>query len=216
MIDFGRPGLAVFDMDSTLISIECIDQLAALHGCYDAVASVTAAAMAGQLDFAESLRRRVALLAGLPSASMARLFEPIPLNPGAAELVAWLHQKGWRVAVVSGGFTWFTERLAQHLGLDAAVANTLLWQQEQLTGLVAEPIIDAQGKAQHLQALARHWQIPLSNTLAVGDGANDIPLLQTAGYGIAYRAKAALREHADWCSDDENLMAIAKHFDGKD
>lgn len=212
MITLQQPGLVVFDMDSTLITIECIDELADLVGKKAEVSAVTEAAMRGELDFAESLRARVQLLAGVERSKLAELFQPLPLSVGALQLIEWFHQHGWRAALVSGGFTWFSEQVAQALALDAHHANTLLWQGDKLTGEVAEPIVDAHYKATYLQQLAEQWDIPLHNTIAVGDGANDSSMLAVAGLGVAYCAKPALREVADVCLDTPDLMQLAHHL----
>ena len=127
MLDFNQPGLAVFDMDSTLITVECIDEIAALVGRKDEVAKITERAMRGELDFAQSLRQRVALLTGVSRQQLQQLFEPIPFTPGAEAFVQWLHQRGWQTALVSGGFTWFTEQVNQRLQLRFAHANSLCW-----------------------------------------------------------------------------------------
>lgn len=213
MPNLQEPGLVVFDMDSTLITIECIDEIAAQVGKKPEVSAVTAAAMRGELDFAESLRARVALLKDVTEAQLERLFQPLPLSQGAAELITWFHARGWYTAVVSGGFTWFTERLAKAIALDAQRANHLLWQAGRLTGEVAEPIVDGATKAEFLREQAQSWSIPLTNTIAVGDGANDIAMLNTAGYGIAYCAKPALQKVADVSIQQPDLMLIAKHLD---
>lgn len=212
-LDFSKPGLALFDMDSTLITIECIDELAALVGKKQQVSEITERAMRGELDFASSLKERVAALAGVREDQLDALFKPIPLTEGAAELVAWLHSKGWKVGVVSGGFTWFTEQVKEQLNLDFARANVLVWQQQQLSGEVAEPIIDAQAKVSALHEWAQQLGIPLSQTLAIGDGANDIPMLKAAQFGVAFQAKEALRQVADLCVDEGGLMKVADYFE---
>ncbi|WP_411360479.1 phosphoserine phosphatase SerB [Pseudidiomarina salilacus] len=212
MVNLSQPGLVVFDMDSTLITIECIDELAALVDRKAEVAAITAAAMRGELDFAGSLRQRVAVLAGLERDQLAQLFQPIPLTLGAAELITWFRQKGWRTAVVSGGFTWFTEQLASAIGLDQHCANSLLWDADKLTGKVAEPIVDAQRKASQLKVWAEHYQIPLAQTIAVGDGANDQAMLEAAAVGVAFCAKPALQAVADIVINEPNLMALAHHL----
>ncbi|MGQ4277658.1 phosphoserine phosphatase SerB [Pseudidiomarina sp. E22-M8] len=212
MVNIDAPGIVLFDMDSTLITIECIDELAALVGQKTQVSAITEAAMRGELDFAASLRARVALLEGVNEQQLQQLLEPIPLSPGALTLVQWFQQRGWRAAVVSGGFTWFSEKIATALQLDAHKANELQWRDHLLTGQVAEPIVDAQSKADYLRVLAEQWQIPMANTIAVGDGANDRAMLEAAGMGVAYCAKPALREVADWCIEQPDLMQLAHHL----
>lgn len=208
MLDFSQPGLAVFDMDSTLITIECIDEIAALVGRKAEVAAVTEAAMRGELDFATSLRQRVAALAGIEECQFQQLFDPIPLTPGALELCQWLQQQNWRIVIASGGFTWFAGRLQQQLNIDAVCANQLEWQQGQLTGRVVEPVVDAKRKADALTEYASLWQIPLWNTLAVGDGANDKQMLEAAACGVAFCAKASLKDVADIIVDDPDLSTL--------
>lgn len=213
MLDFSKPGLAIFDMDSTLISIECIDEIAALAHRKDEVSVITERAMRGELDFAESLKARVAVLKGVQRSQLAQLFAPIPFTQGAPELIQWLQQRGWKTAVVSGGFTWFTNQVQSSLKLNFSAANTLLWQDDVLTGEVAEPIVAAHTKAELLQQWAHEIGIPLSQTLAVGDGANDIPMLKLAGFGVAFCAKANVKQHADVAIDEPNLMALAAYFE---
>lgn len=213
MINFSQPGVAVFDMDSTLIGIECIDEIAAIAEIKPQVAAITAAAMRGEVDFSASLQQRVALLKGIEERTLATIFSPPPLTPGARELIQWLQGWGWKTAVVSGGFTWFAEQLKQLLRLDEAVANRLEIIDGRLTGQVFSPIIDAQAKAEQLTKLAQRWNIPAHNTLAIGDGANDIPMLKAAGFGIAFCAKATVQQHAQLVINDNNLMAIAHYFD---
>jgi len=215
MLDFNQPGLAVFDMDSTLISIECIDEIAALVGKKDEVSAVTERAMRGELDFAQSLTQRVALLEGISKAQLQQLFNPIPFTTGAEDFIRWLHQHGWKTAVVSGGFTWFTDQVKNQLQLNFAHANCLSWKNNKLTGSVSQPIVDAQSKANYLKMWADQLQIPLQQTLAVGDGANDIPMLDAAGFGVAFCAKPAVQEHANISIDEPNLMAIADFFEAQ-
>jgi len=213
MLDFGQPGLAVFDMDSTLITVECIDEIAGLVGQKQKVSAVTERAMQGELDFAQSLRERVALLVGVSAGDLQQLFEPLPLTPGAEQFISWLHQRGWHTAVVSGGFTWFTDQVQQRLKLRFAQANTLCWHNGRLTGKVEEPIVDAQAKANYLRLWAEELHLPLYQTLAVGDGANDIPMLSAAGFGVAFCAKPAVQQQADLSINEPNLMAIAHYFE---
>lgn len=201
-------GLIVFDMDSTLIGIECIDEIARLNDCYTKVAEITKAAMEGKLDFSESLRQRVACLKGVSESSLQALFNPIPLHPGAKELFSTLKEKGWQRAIVSGGFTWFADRLAAELQADAVIANQLEVSDGLLTGRVLGDIVDASIKASSLQALAKKWNIPMSKTVAVGDGANDAMMLEQAAVGIAYQAKPSLKRIADYCIDEPDLRQV--------
>lgn len=208
MLDFSQPGLAVFDMDSTLITIECIDEIAALVGRKAEVAAITEAAMRGELDFAASLRQRVTVLTDIEESQFNQLFDPIPLTRGARELCQWLQQQNWRILIASGGFTWFAERLQHHLSVDAICANELEWQQGRLTGRVREPIVDAQRKADALVEYAAKWEIPLTNTLAIGDGANDRLMLEAAACGVAFCAKSSLKAAADIVVDESDLALL--------
>jgi phosphoserine phosphatase len=189
--------LVVLDVDSTLIREEAIDVLAAQARVADRVAEITARTMAGELDFAASLRERVALLTGLPEHRLERVRDSLRLTPGARTFVRTLRRLGYYVGVVSGGFTTFTSRFVQELGLDFAAANELEVVDGVLTGRVLEPIMDRAGKADALRRFADKYGVPLSQTVAVGDGANDIDMLEAAGLGIAFNAKSALRAAAD-------------------
>ncbi|MCK7460424.1 phosphoserine phosphatase SerB [Idiomarina aminovorans] len=201
-------GLIVFDMDSTLIHIECIDEIARLNNRYTKVSAITEAAMRGGIDFGESLQQRVACLKGVEESDLEKLFDPIPFNSGAAELIQTLKAAGWKTALVSGGFTWFADRVQQELNLDAVVANTLEVANGYLTGKVLGEIVDAKVKAQQLKVLAEKWQIPASRTVAVGDGANDALMLKMAAVGIAFNAKPALQAVADCSVNSNNLMGV--------
>ena len=189
--------LVVFDVDSTLIQGEVIEMLAARAGCEDEVREVTEAAMRGELDFAQSLERRVACLAGLPESVLAEVAESLTLMPGARTTVRTLKRLGFRCGVVSGGFTSIIAPLAKDLGLDFHVANDLEIVDGKLTGRVVGDIIDRAGKAVALRRFAAQFDVPLAQCVAVGDGANDIDMLSTAGLGVAFNAKPALREVAD-------------------
>jgi phosphoserine phosphatase len=189
--------LVVLDVDSTLIKDEAIDVLAARAGVSDQVSAITADAMSGHLDFAESLRSRVALLADLPERDVLAVREELQLTPGARTFVRTLRRLGYHVGVVSGGFTVFTDRFVDELGLDFAAANQLEIVEGRVTGRIVGPIIDRPGKADALRRFAAQFDVPLSQTVAVGDGANDIDMLEAAGLGIAFNAKAALRATAD-------------------
>lgn len=212
MVDFTKSGLVVCDMDSTLVDLECIDELAALVGKRETVTAITEQAMRGEIDFATSLRQRVSELEGLETSLFSSLFEPIPLMPGAVEMVDFFRGKSWYIAVVSGGFTWFTERLADALHLDAHLANRLHHYNGKLTGRVSEPVVDGAAKANFLKELAQRWSIPQANTIAIGDGANDLALLEAAGCGVAFCAKPKLKEIADVCIDTPDLREVIKHF----
>ena len=189
--------LVVMDVDSTLIAGEVIDLLAARAGCADQVAKVTAATMRGDLDFAASLRERVALLAGLPVSVLGEVRRDVRLAPGARTLVRTLRRLGYRCGIVSGGFTQITDSLVTELGLDFSAANTLEIAGGKLTGQLAGPIIDRAGKAAALRAFAGQAGVPLSQTVAIGDGANDLDMIAAAGLGIAFNAKQVVRDAAD-------------------
>jgi phosphoserine phosphatase len=191
-------GLIAFDMDSTLITIECIDELADFAGKKAEVAAVTEAAMRGEIDYRESLKRRLALLAGLDARVLARVYEErVRLSPGAKELLAAAQQAGLRTAILSGGFTYFTERLRIELGFDLTTSNELEIAGGKLTGRVVGEIVDAQTKAERLNLLRNELGLKPEQVIAIGDGANDIPMLESVGLSIAYHAKPATREHAD-------------------
>ncbi|OOE57583.1 phosphoserine phosphatase SerB [Salinivibrio sp. ML323] len=194
--DLSRPGLAVFDMDSTAIEIECIDEIAALAEVGEAVSAVTERAMLGELDFEASLRQRVAALKGSDAAILETVKAQLPLMPEMADLVASLKACGWYVAIASGGFTHFSDHLQRQLGLDYAASNQLGVRNGQLTGEVEGNVVDAQRKADVLTMLAQKYDIAPENTLAVGDGANDLAMMEAAGLGIAYHAKPKVNAKA--------------------
>lgn len=203
-----EPGLLVMDMDSTAIRIECIDEIARLAGVGDQVAAVTAAAMQGQLEFADSLRNRVALLAGAPVGILDEVAAHMPWMPGLAELVATLKQAGWRVAIASGGFTRFAGELQQALGLDAIFANVLAVEDGKLTGQVRGPIVDATVKAEVLTRLGEQYGVARSQRVAVGDGANDLKMMAAAGLGIAIHAKPVVRAQAPASIEHHDLDGV--------
>ena len=205
--------LFVTDMDSTLINIECIDEIADMQGLKTEVAAITEAAMRGDLDFRESLTRRVALLEGLPEGALERVFrERLQLNPGARALLAGLKQAGIVTVLVSGGFTYFTERLQKQLGFDYAVANELEIRGGKLTGKVKGDVIDGDAKRHTLQLVRKHHGFAPATVIAAGDGANDLPMLNAAGVGIAYHAKPVVREHATYALNHSGLDGILNLF----
>jgi phosphoserine phosphatase len=189
--------LIVFDVDSTLIQGEVIEMLAARAGAEAAVAAVTEAAMRGELDFAESLHRRVATLEGLPAEVLDDVGEQIELTPGARTTLRTLRRLGYHCGIVSGGFRQVIDPLAHELKMDFVAANELEIVDGKLTGRVIGPVIDRAGKAKALRDFAAQAGVPMEQTVAVGDGANDIDMLSAAGLGVAFNAKPALREVAD-------------------
>ena len=192
-------GLLVMDMDSTLITIECIDEIAAMLNLKAPVAAITAAAMRGEIDFAESLRRRVGLLQGLDESALARVYdESLRLTPGAEALLAAAKRAGLKILLVSGGFTYFTERLQARLALDAAAANTLEIVAGRLTGRLLGTILDAAGKAARLRQMRLSLGLDAARVAAIGDGANDLKMLAEAGVSVAFHAKPVVRAQASY------------------
>lgn len=188
--------LVCFDMDSTLIKAEVIDELARRHGVYDEVAEITERAMRGELDFQQSFRERMAKLKGLDESVLAEIAAELPLMDGVETLMAQLKRLGYRTAILSGGFTYFARYLQQRLGFDEIHANELVIENGKVTGEVREPIVDADRKAALLHEIAEREGIRMEQTIAVGDGANDLKMLSAAGLGIAFRAKPLVRQQA--------------------
>jgi phosphoserine phosphatase len=200
--------LIVMDMDSTLIRIEVIDELARAHGVGEQVAAITRRAMMGEMDYDQSLRERVALLRGLPARILHDLADNLPLTEGAETLLRVLKRLGYRTAVISGGFSVAAEALQKRLGIDFAWSNTLEIEGGVLSGRVTGPIVNAQRKADLLEELARRENVPLDQVIAIGDGANDLLMLRKAGHGIAFHAKPKLREAAHTSISAMGLDAI--------
>jgi phosphoserine phosphatase len=204
-----RKRLLIADMDSTIIGQECIDELADYAGKKKEVAAITERAMRGELDFERALIERVAMLDGLPEQLLQETFETrISLNPGAKTLVATMKKMGAMTALVSGGFTFFTARVAAAAGFDTHQANTLLTEGGALSGDVARPILGRAAKEEALLRLARENKIPLDETLAIGDGANDLSMLSRAGLGVAFRAKPTVAAAAAARIDYGDLTAL--------
>jgi phosphoserine phosphatase len=205
-----RKKLLIADMDSTMIGEECIDELADYAGFKERVAAITERAMRGEIAFAPALRERVALLEGLPATIIDTVIaDRIRLTPGGPTLVATMRANGAYTCVVSGGFTAFTERLAAMIGFDEQRANTLLVDADgRLTGKVAEPVLGREAKLEALTALRDRFHLNHAATIAVGDGANDIPMIEAAGLGVAFHGKPAIREAAAACIDHGDLTAL--------
>lgn len=217
-----RPGmkldefrLAAFDMDSTLITIECVDEIADYAGCKSEVAAITEAAMRGEItDYNESLRRRVALLAGLPESTLLRVWEDrVRLSPGADALIAGLKQAGVRILLVSGGFTFFTERLKARLGLDWARSNVLEVADGKLTGRLVGPIVNAQRKRTIVEQTCAVMGITPAQAIVVGDGANDLQMMSIAGLSVAFHAKPIVRDETTHAINHCGLDAILNFFE---
>ncbi len=190
--------LLVTDMDSTLINIECIDEIADFINVKPHVSAITESAMRGEIDFETSLRRRIALLTGLQEDALAHVYrERLRPNPGAEQMVAGLKSRGIKIALVSGGFTYFTEKLKTRLGIDYTLANTLEFENGKLTGEIHGPIIGAEAKAEFLLEQCKTLGIKPSQAVAMGDGANDLMMMKEAGLSIAYHAKPKVQQQAD-------------------
>ena len=202
-----QPGLVLMDMDSTAIQIECIDEIARLYGVGEQVSAVTAQAMNGELDFNQSLRTRVALLKGADQSILNQVIDNMPLMPGLEVLIAGLKQAGWKVCIASGGFTYFAQALKQQLGFDQVFANTLEIIDGKLTGQVLGDIVNADVKARLLGELAQEYGISLNQTVAIGDGANDLLMLSASALGVAIHDKPVVVEQAAVSINHLNLEA---------
>jgi phosphoserine phosphatase len=200
-------------MDSTLITIECIDEIADLAGVKAEVSAITAAAMAGELDYAESLRHRIELLRGLDEGALARVYdERLRLSPGAETMLAAMKAVGIRTLLVSGGFSYFTDRLKARLGLDYANSNVLEIESGRLTGRVIGDVVDAESKAARVRAVRDQLGLAKDQVIAVGDGANDLAMMAEAGISVAYRAKAVVRARAGYALDHAGLDGVLNLF----
>jgi phosphoserine phosphatase len=200
--------LVVMDVDSTLVQGEVIEMLAEQAGCGEQVRAVTEAAMRGEVDFEESLRARVELLAGLDSGALDRVYEALELAPGARTMVRTLKRLGYRFAIVSGGFSAVTDRIAADLGIDFAASNELEVVDGRLTGRIVGPVLDRAGKAEALRRFAAEARVAQNATVAIGDGANDLDMLSAAGLGIAFNAKPVVQQAADTALNVPYLDAI--------
>ena len=203
-----RKRLLLADMDSTVVTSETLDELAAFAGLKDRIAAITKRAMDGELDFIQALAERVGMLAGLPVSALERTWEATEMTPGAAELVATMRAAGAHCGLVSGGFTFFTARVAERLGFNVHYSNTLLTRDGKLTGRVADPVLDRHAKLATLKRVAAELGLPLSAALAVGDGANDLDMIRAAGLGVAFRAKPIVAAAARAKVDHSDLRAL--------
>lgn len=206
-------GLLAMDMDSTLITIECIDEIADFAGRKAEVAAVTASAMRGEIDWPESLKRRVAALAGLEESALERVYaDRLRFNPGAEKLIAAARRHGVKTLLVSGGFTYFTDRVRDRLKLDYAYSNVLVAEGGRLAGRTTGPLVDALGKAGHVARLKAELGIARERVIAIGDGANDLPMMREAGTSIAYHAKPVVKAEARYALDYSGLDGVLSLF----
>jgi phosphoserine phosphatase len=202
------------DMDSTLITIECIDELGELAGKKAEIAAVTAQAMRGEIAYPESLRRRVAAIAGLEETALARVYEErLKLTPGADALIAACKKHGVKLLLVSGGFTFFTERLKQRLGLDHTISNVLEVKSGKLTGALLGDIVDADAKAAKFRTVLKELNASREQSVAIGDGANDLKMMNEAGVSVAFRAKPVVRAQATCALNWSGLDAVVNLFE---
>jgi phosphoserine phosphatase len=206
--------LLAMDMDSTLITIECIDEIGDLAGKKSEIAAITARAMRGEIDYANSLRQRVGLLAGLGLDALERVYrERLKLSPGAETLIAACRKHGVKLLLVSGGFTFFTERLKQRLGIDYTISNELELSSGRLTGGLVGRIVDAEAKASRFREVAHALGAAKDQTVAIGDGANDLKMMSEAGFSVAYRAKPVVKANASCSLDNSGLDGVLNLFE---
>ena len=203
-----QAGLLVMDMDSTAIQIECIDEIAKLAGVGELVSAITESAMRGELDFEQSLRRRVGTLKGSPESILQQVREHLPLMPGLVETIQTLQKYGWKTAIASGGFTYFADYLKALLQLDFAASNQFDIEDGKLTGLVKGDVVDAQYKAKTLQHLLEEYGIDSQHSIAIGDGANDLAMMNVAGLGVAFHAKPKVQQQAQIVVNFADLTAL--------
>ena len=203
-----QAGLLVMDMDSTAIQIECIDEIAKLAGVGELVSAITESAMRGELDFEQSLRRRVGTLKGAPESILQQVRENLPLMPGLVETIQTLQKYGWKTAIASGGFTYFADYLKELLQLDFAASNQFDIEDGKLTGLVKGDVVDAQYKAKTLQRLLEEYGIDSQHSIAIGDGANDLAMMKVAGLGVAFHAKPKVQQQAQIVVNFADLTAL--------
>ena len=203
-----QAGLLVMDMDSTAIQIECIDEIAKLAGVGELVSAITESAMRGELDFEQSLRRRVGTLKGAPESILQQVRENLPLMPGLVETIQTLQKYGWKTAIASGGFTYFADYLKDLLQLDFAASNQFDIEDGKLTGLVKGDVVDAQYKAKTLQHLLEEYGIDSQHSIAIGDGANDLAMMKVAGLGVAFHAKPKVQQQAQIVVNFADLTAL--------
>ena len=203
-----QAGLLVMDMDSTAIQIECIDEIAKLAGVGELVSAITESAMRGELDFEQSLRRRVGTLKGAPESILQQVRENLPLMPGLVETIQTLQKYGWKTAIASGGFTYFADYLKDLLQLDFAASNQFDIEDGKLTGLVKGDVVDAQYKAKTLQHLLEEYSIDSQYSIAIGDGANDLAMMNVAGLGVAFHAKPKVQQQAQIVVNFADLTAL--------
>lgn len=203
-----QAGLLVMDMDSTAIQIECIDEIAKLAGVGELVSAITESSMRGELDFEQSLRRRVGTLKGAPESILQQVRENLPLMSGLIETIQTLQKYGWKTAIASGGFTYFADYLKALLQLDFAASNQFDIEDGKLTGLVKGDVVDAQYKAKTLQHLLEEYGIDSRHSIAIGDGANDLAMMNVAGLGVAFHAKPKVQQQAQIVVNFADLTAL--------